>query len=65
MNFVSGQAQYESLPGPADSAAGEGAGGRGGTNIQGLPLTMPPYWDDYGDSNEPALKLFQGSTFRR
>jgi len=43
MNFISGQAQYESLPGPADSTAGEGGGGRGGTNIQGLPLTKPPY----------------------
>jgi quinoprotein glucose dehydrogenase len=42
MNFISGQAQYESLPGPPDSTAGEG-GGRGGTNIQGLPLTKPPY----------------------
>src|ERR1700689_474028 len=39
MNFISGQAQYESLPGPADSTAGEGGGGRGGTNLKGLPLT--------------------------
>ena len=44
MNFISGQAQYESMPGPPDSTAGEGGGGgRGGTNIKGLPLTKPPY----------------------
>ena len=44
MNFISGQAEYVSLPGPADSTAGnEGGGGRGGLNIRGLPLIKPPY----------------------
>ncbi len=44
MNFISGQAQYVSLPGPADSTAGnEGGGGRGGLNVRGLPLIKPPY----------------------
>jgi quinoprotein glucose dehydrogenase len=44
MNFISGQAQYVSLPGPEDSTAGAEAGaGRGGTNVRGLPLIKPPY----------------------
>jgi quinoprotein glucose dehydrogenase len=44
MNFISGQAEYISLPGPEDSTAGvEGGGGRGGLNVRGLPLIKPPY----------------------
>ncbi len=44
MNFISGQAEYVSLPGPADSTAGAEAGaGRGGLNVHGLPLIKPPY----------------------
>ncbi len=44
MNFISGQAKYEPLPGPEDSTAGVPAGGgRGGLNVRGLPLIKPPY----------------------
>jgi quinoprotein glucose dehydrogenase len=43
MNFISGQAEYVSLPGPEDSTAGAPAPGRGGLNVRGLPLIKPPY----------------------
>ena len=45
MNFISGQTQFVSLPGPDEGApaAGGRGGGGGGLNVRGLPLIKPPY----------------------